>query len=69
MKMLDYDKDEGKYVITLELTHKELFHVVSALFSATQCKNTVLSFTSDFEENVMKELYGELLHVLSWFSQ
>lgn len=67
--MLDYDKDEGKYVITFEVTHKELFHIVSSLFSVTQCKNTALSFVSDYEKDVMKKFYDELLYVLSWFSQ
>ena len=31
MQLLDYDYDEGKYVITIEATHEELFHVVGSI--------------------------------------
>lgn len=61
--MLDYDKDEGKYVITFEATHEELFHIVSSIEFAKS------SFISDYDKDVMQKLYDELLHVLSWFSQ
>lgn len=63
MRILDYDKDDGKYVITFEATHKELYHIISSIFSIKS------SLISDYDKDIMQKLYDELLYVLSWFSQ
>lgn len=63
MRILDYDKDEGKYMITFEATHKELFHIVSSIEFAKS------ALISQYDKDVMQKLHDEILYVLSWFSQ
>lgn len=59
MKLLDYDYDEGKYVVTIEATHEELFHVCAAIEFALH------ALISDYDKAVMQELHDSLLKVIS----
>lgn len=59
MELLDYDYDEGKYVITIESTHKELFHVCTSIEFANH------ALISDYDKDVMKQLHDFILHVIS----
>lgn len=60
MKLLDYDYDEGKYVVTIETTHKELFSVASAIEFANH------ALINDFEKSVMKQLHDLVLEIISF---
>ena len=58
MELLDYDYDEGKYTITIEATHKELFHICAAIEFASH------ALISDYDKIIMKELHDSLLKVI-----
>lgn len=59
MELLDFDYDEGKYVVTFEATHEELFHIVSSIEFASH------ALISDYDKNVMQQLHDVLLHIIS----
>lgn len=60
MKLLDYDFDEGKYVVTIEATHKEIFHICSAIEFA------MYSLINDYDKSVMKQLHDFLLKIIAF---
>lgn len=60
MLLLDYDYDEGKYVFSIEATHKELFHVASSIEFVSH------ALISDYDKEIMKQLHDFALHLISW---
>ncbi len=61
MQFLDYDYDEGKYVITIEATHKELFHIAGSIEFASH------ALISDYDKSVMQQLHDFILNVISQY--
>lgn len=59
MQLLDYDYDEGKYIVTIEATHKELFHVCASIEFANH------ALISEYDKNIMKQLHDFILDVIS----
>lgn len=61
MQLLDHDKDDGKYVVTIEATYKELFHIASAIEFANH------ALISDYDKDVMQQLHDILLQITDYW--